>query len=402
MTHAKYSFTPTITHPRKARAPQSCAALIAIGVALLGTGQVYASPAFTPNAPPPSFTDRAHANVHATQGCSNGSNGQGIQVITPQAGTELMPVDASTAPPSVEAFYSRAARQHVTWLSAVTCKATGRTHALPFSGNRTSAAEYSSPSWSGYVIGGSTATTIDYVQSGWYVPTVTMPTYPADPKTGGYSSVAWVGLGGVTGGYSNVEPSAAHPLIQAGTGHDIEPNGSPSYYFWYEIWPGEKLEQKIDASTLPVKPGDEVAAVITYLPSAQEGGMGVCNFSTNQCINFIATNTGEPSNTAEWIVEAPLNSNQATVPLANFGSVSFFNGCWAYTTSFSVQSAPLNNQNSYPVNGSSGLTGSITGTCQTIKNGPNLNVFEMLYSGALIAVPGSLGSNGSDFQVNYQ
>jgi len=46
-----------------------------------------------------------------------------------------------------------------------------------------------------------------------------------------------------------------------------------------------------------------------------------------------------------------------------------------------------------------------TGTCQTISQGPNWQPISMYFpndSNMLIAVPGSLGSNGSDFQVNYQ
>jgi len=332
-----------------------------------------------------------------------------MQVITPQSGTELMPVDASTAPPGVEAFYSRAARQHVTWLSAVSCQATGRTHVLHSSGSSVSATEYSSSNWSGYVVGGGTTATIDYVQSGWYVPTVTASAYAADTASSGrYNSATWVGLGGISGGYSNVELSTAHPLIQGGTEQDIASNGSPNYYFWVEIVPGQADptigNSELEIKTLSVKPGDQVGAVITYLPSAQEGGMGVCNWTTNQCVNFIAPSIGAPGNTAEWIMEAPTDTNGATAPLANFGSVNFFNGCWAYTTSFSTNIS-TNVPNPYPLKGSSGVTGSITGTCQTISQGPNVSPFEMYLpsnSNTILAVPGSLGSNGSDFQVNYQ
>ena len=339
--------------------------------------------------------------------------------MTPQPGTDLMPVDASTAPPGIEAFYSRAARQHVTWLSTISCEQTTRTHVLHFStvsSNSVAPADpaattvsYSSTSnWSGYVIGGGSqtaATTNHYAQSGWYVPVVTAPTaYPPD-NTGWYYSAVWVGLGGgiTNAGGSNF--SSAHPLIQAGTEQDVKSNGSTQYYFWWEVYPMSPnyvgVSQKINQ--LSVKPGDEVGAVIDWVPGSNSAGLGVCDWNTNTCVSLDYA-SGEPSNTTEWIVEAP---GTPTLPLANFGTVNFFNGCWAPTTTFSINHGTPTNPNVYPLSsGNPKVTGSITGTCHPINEGPSLTPLGITteYAGTAIglAIPGALGSNGSDFQVTYK
>jgi hypothetical protein len=138
-----------------------------------------------------------HANYHATVNCGNN-----VQVMTPQPGTDLMPVDVDTsASPGVEAFYARAARQQVKWLDTVECKKSNKIHASYFPSQYAASEE-----WSGYLIGGGTTAANHYVQAGWNVPTVVQPA-AAYSTNGQYASSVWVGLGGWDG------PNAAHPLI---------------------------------------------------------------------------------------------------------------------------------------------------------------------------------------------
>jgi hypothetical protein len=85
--------------------------LSAVSLALLGSSQVQAAP--SANGAAHAITGMAHANYHATQNC-----GSGTYVMTPQPGTDLMPVDVTT-PLGVESIYARAARQGVKWLDTL-------------------------------------------------------------------------------------------------------------------------------------------------------------------------------------------------------------------------------------------------------------------------------------------
>jgi len=264
--------------------------------------------------------------------------------------------------------------------------------------------------WIGYVIGGGTTPAPHYAQSGWYVPTVTVPAgYSPDSHNSKYMSYIWVGLGGIG-------DASTHPLIQAGTEQNITASGSVNYNAWWELYTGaDGGANVIDSKTLfPVKPGDQVGAVIDWVPGSNgatgSAGVGVCNWNTNTCFN-ISTSSNEPGNTAEWILEAPEVAGTAA-PLPNFSTIQFFNGCWAYATTFSTNHKPNGTVNRYPLHagyspaqgGSSGVTGSITGTCQTINQGPQWGRYVLTNVPIMPGVnitPSTLGSNGSDFQINY-
>jgi len=362
---------------------KSCAILGTIGLVLLGASQVQAAP--SANGAVHAVTGMEHANYHATKNCGNG-----VLTMTPQPGTDLMPIDV-TAPPGMETFYERAARQKVTWLDNVECEQTHKTSA------------FSSPSWSGYQIGGGTAPANHFVSSGWYVPNVSVPAYPSGYNNGYYSCI-WSGLGG---GFnrSNYD-DYAHPLIQAGTEQDIF-NGYTDYYFWYQIYPVQTYQIKISSSLMPVSPGDNVAGGAFWVPGSNTAVVGVCNWNTNKCVNFNVPNVGEPSNTTEWIVEATQEwgINQ---PLPNFSPIYFYNATWAETTTYSTTSQ-------------SGITGPITGqaapaitgsvTTQAITAGPSLSQIWMYlptpYSSIAptIAYPSGISTSiygGSDFYVYHQ
>jgi hypothetical protein len=205
-------------------------ALGAIGlIAALGASQVQAAP--SANGAAHAVTGMDHANYHATINCGNN-----VQVVTPQPGTDLMPIDVdTTASRGVEAFYARAARQHVTWLDTIKCGKSNKSHTNAIG----------SYNWSGYQIGGDTAAANHYAQSGWYLPVVANPSsgYPPPFPTNqwglnnsnvAYDIAIWTGLGG---GANSNDFSAAHPLIQLGTDQEVHPDGTSTAYFWWQIVP---------------------------------------------------------------------------------------------------------------------------------------------------------------------
>jgi hypothetical protein len=88
--------------------------------------------------------------------------------------------------------------------------------------------------------------------------------------------------------------------------------------------------------------------------------------------------------------------------LPKFSYVNFINGCWAATTIYSVSS---NTNNAYALSEwNSGVTGSTVGVCENINSDPLLTWIDMLLpnSTTVVAGPSVIGSNGSDFQVNYR
>jgi hypothetical protein len=379
------------------------AVLGAIGLALLGAGSVQAA---ANGSAAHAITDMNHAHYHATVNCGN------TLVMTPQPGTDLMPVNVATSP-DMEAFYSRAARQHVTWLGTVECEKSNKAHTIVYTastGLHSTNLSASTPIWSGYIFGGGTTTTNHYIQSNWHVPTVMKPTklYSAD---GSYDSAAWVGLGGTNWNNSNYNRTIAHPLIQAGTEQDILSNGNASYYFWCQIVPQQPTEMKFITPTtgtpaIPIKPGDEVAAAVFWAPGTNSAVLGVCNWTTNTCISFNVLNVNEPSNTTEWIVEAPSIDN-VIQPLADFKPhVDFFNGCWVATIPRSTASTSESDIVT-ATSANEEMLGSIT--CKSIvAGGSSLTRLYMqpshlgyMLTNKIIADATAIKSNGSDFQVIY-
>jgi hypothetical protein len=378
----------TNTHPSQIRGSQFhahkfCTAFGVIGLALLGASQVQAGP--SANGAVHTVTGMANANYHATKNC-----GEGVTVMTPQPGTDLMPIDDSNVPPEVDTLYRRAARQHVTWIDTVECQQTHKTSAI------------SSPIWSGYQIGGYAAPANHYVSSGWYVPAVYAPAYSSGYNNGYYSCI-WSGLGG---GYNRTDSNDyAHPLIQAGTEQDIS-NGTTDYYFWYEIFPVQQYQVRVTWSTMAISPGDDVAAGVFWVPGSNTAVLGMCDWNTNRCVNFNVPNIGEPSNTTEWVVEATQEYGVAQ-PLPNFSPIHFYNATWATTTTYSTTSesgipGPITGQ------AAPAITGSVT--TQPMAVGPSLTELDMYlpspYSSTspIIARPGPITSSqygGSDFYVYH-
>jgi len=300
----------------------------------------------------------AYATVHAASGCA------GMTIVAPRDGTAVS-ATSMRVPAGTEGFYARAAASHATWLTDLSCTSTGRIHALKPAqaaapGLRNT---FVSTNWSGYQIN----RTAQYVQAGWTVPAVTRP-IPGYSSTGYYSST-WAGIGGGFGANNG-------PLIQSGTEQEVSATGATTYYFWYEVFGGSGDTRGERRISLPVHPGDVVGAVSLWTPSTG-AEMGVCNFSTtNTCVQFTVASSA-PGTTEEWIEEAP--SSGGILPLADFGTVRFFNACWA------------------PV----WVTGA---TCQTITSGgPSAITLQQYVLGSYqtLAIPGAIDSTGMGFSDSY-
>jgi hypothetical protein len=183
-----------------------------------------------------------------------------------------------------------------------------------------------STNWAGYAAETNLSTptlgSVTYAYGGWTVPKVT-------GVVGGeaaYSS-AWVGIDGFEDAqlealFSGLPPAeqvamidATETVEQIGTEQDWTGTGA-SYYAWFEFFPNDAYE--IEGFT--VKPGDGIAASVTYLGSNQ-WQCKLENFTRKETVTITATFTADRYS-AEWIIEAP-SDEAGVLPLADFGSISF-------------------------------------------------------------------------------
>ncbi len=351
-----------------------------ICVAFLRAATAYADSA--------AVTSMENAVPHATNGCN------GALVYTPQPGTQFFPVTVNM-PQGGEAFYAQAARRNVRWLETMTCKPT-QTHASI--SNSHAATSYSSYSavgnnWSGYQI----SNTAQYVQAGWFVPQVTLPSPGyADYNISKfeYDAAVWPGIGGGFGG--------TLPLIQSGTDSYIDINGTDIYYFWWQIYDGTpRTFDGTEITDISVNPGDEVGAVSVWVPSYSyatvgKAMLGVCNFTTGWCVHFNTDSVREPGNTTEWVVEAPSNWN-GVLPLAKYGTAEMRNSCWAATTNLVVTPGGVVTS----VGGGSG--GAVD--CKPITAGRSVTSLDLqqrvLSSPQVLSSPGPISFGGMGFNVYY-
>jgi len=153
-----------------------------------------------------------------------------------------------------------------------------------------------STNWSGYVDSGGGAQFTE-ASGSWTVPQVS-------PGPAGYSS-SWVGIDGTT----------SQDLIQAGTEQDWGPQGVV-YYAWYELLPAASMYLG------PVYPGDQMSVDISKVGPAS-WTIAVYDL-TQRTVWTGAVSYVAPGSSAEWVEEAPTNSeNSQLYPLANFGAVNF-------------------------------------------------------------------------------
>jgi len=303
-------------------------------------------------------TATASVTVHATTGCA------GAVVRAPRAGESMTAADAG-APAALDGFFATAAKRHVTWLSAMTCKATAVNHRLRPAAAAHGAVNstYQSGNWSGYQI---IEPGVQVAQGGWTIPAVSVPN-PSYSTNGSYYSSTWSGIGGGFNG-------SAGALVQAGTSSDILAGGGTEYYPWWEIVGGTgDTGSEVQVTNLAVHPGDTVSSTPYWAPI--DGGLAqfaLCNMTENICVDF-AHASSAPGSTAEWIQEAPtVGGSIAAVP--NFGSVTFSTACWVET---------------WP------------GTCVPAATGASLSsiglYLDAFNSEQLIAAPGAVSASGSQF-----
>ena len=171
-----------------------------------------------------------------------------------------------------------------------------------------------SSNWSGYAVTGvgstatvaSTSMTFSDVTGTW--------TQPAAACTPGQSTSAaiWVGLGGYTVG--------SNALEQVGTSADCSSSGKATYYAWYELVPATSVTLK-----LKISPGDVLTA--TVFIKGTDVLVQVKNRTRHTFFTKHLQMASPDLTSAEWIAEAPSECTVAgfcrTVPLTNFGSVTF-------------------------------------------------------------------------------
>jgi hypothetical protein len=199
-----------------------------------------------------------------------------------------------------------------------------------------------SRNWSGYVATGGTSYTS--VSGTWIVP-------KPDANVPGVDAT-WVGIGGAN----------TTDLIQAGTEATVNPDGTITYDAWTETLP-----QSTRTISLAVSAGDTVSVSITE----QSSGLWLVdlkNVTTGKAYTTTIRYSSSKSS-AEWIEEAP-SVGRGIAPLDSFGSVTFSAGSTV-----------------------------VDGKRQTIAGAGAKAVTMANAANQPLAVPSSMGSDGSSFTV---
>jgi hypothetical protein len=169
-----------------------------------------------------------------------------------------------------------------------------------------------SSNWAGYVVTGTDATTgvaqsFKSVSGTW-----TQPAANCTTTSGSAASAFWVGLGG------NSETSQS--LEQAGTEVDCQANGTAVYSAWYELVPSPSVKV-----SLKVGAGDKMFGSVKV--NGSKVTVVLKNLTRKSSFTKTLTMASPDLSSAEWIAEAPSACTSSgrcqTVPLTNFGTVSF-------------------------------------------------------------------------------
>jgi hypothetical protein len=162
----------------------------------------------------------------------------------------------------------------------------------------------------------------------WVVPSVYLP------KSVGvlgdqpllWALLTWVGIDG--------DPSITpgNGIIQVGTGQAVlfTPGGDPlittSYFAW---WQGDPNLSLTEIQQIPINPGDSIVANVTFNQADNSASFWIANESLERYFaGTIALGGNLPNSgmTAEWIFEAPTNTNNgAIIPLPTFAAGVFTN-----------------------------------------------------------------------------
>ncbi|HVS86398.1 MAG TPA: G1 family glutamic endopeptidase [Gaiellaceae bacterium] len=229
-----------------------------------------------------------------------------------------------------------------------------------------------SSNWSGYAVSGASASPVSFtsVSGAW-----TQPAVICTRGSASYSAF-WVGLGGFAQG--------SQALEQIGTESDCTASGQARYSAWYELVPAPSVDV-----SLTVNAGDAIAASVAV--SGTTVTMTLTDQTTGQSFTKTATVASPDTTSAEWIAEAPSNCNASgsrctTLPLANFGTVSF-----------SGSSATGN-----------GAAAGVSGTAWNAEaitlrgsGGSSLRSRFAVAQGSVTATPSALSTDGSSFSVTW-
>jgi hypothetical protein len=166
-----------------------------------------------------------------------------------------------------------------------------------------------SSNWSGYASAdagtGATPTSFSAVAGSWVQPAAT-----CTPGGAAYAAF-WVGLGGFS--------PTSDALEQTGTETDCSLGGAPRYSMWYELLPAPPVTVK-----LVVRPGDTISASVAV--SGTTVTIKIRNVTRHTAFGKKLRMAAPDRSSAEWIAEAPSTCGATgcqTLPLANFGTVSF-------------------------------------------------------------------------------
>jgi hypothetical protein len=162
-----------------------------------------------------------------------------------------------------------------------------------------------SSNWAGYAVHHD-GTSFHSVQATWRQPSVT-----CSPGVRTFSSY-WIGLGGYA--------INSRALEQIGTEVDCTRSGGVNSTAWYELVPAPSVRV-----SLPVRPGDMLSADVAV--TGHRVSFSLRDLTTRREFTKTTSAAAIDVSSAEWIVEAPSDcisaSSCQTLPLANFGSVSF-------------------------------------------------------------------------------
>jgi hypothetical protein len=215
-----------------------------------------------------------------------------------------------------------------------------------------------SQNWSGYAITAPTGSVSD-VTGSWVVPAVTC--------AAGETSYAafWIGIDG----------DASRTVEQIGTDADCQ-QGVPTYYAWFEFFPF--LPRLL--TTVPVAPGDVIAAEVRYEASTHRFTLALTNV-TQQVAFTVARPFPARRTSVEWIAEAPA-SGGGVLPLANFG-----------TAAYGVDLTGIGATNTATINGTTGPIASFGAAVQPITM--------VSLSQAVKAQPSELSADGTSFAITW-
>jgi Peptidase A4 family len=163
--------------------------------------------------------------------------------------------------------------------------------------------------WAGYTTtkGGRS---FGLVQATFFVPYLNCAVTPST------YSAHWVGLDGFAKTADSVEQDGIEADCAGSAGR------TPSYRAWYEMFPKPEA-----VSTIKVRPGDSITASVSYSPASRKFRLTVADNTNGRRFSVAKACAARrcPRTSTEAISEAPSNSKNQLLPLADYGAVGFTN-----------------------------------------------------------------------------